>query len=324
MLTIIQDILDIAALEKGYDKYEYKESLFNVKELVKSVTDILDYKARAKGIKIYIQCPNVDIISDRSKVRQILINLISNSIKYTDIGKIMIEVELLDNKVYFSVNDTGKGIDPMYHKSIFEPFVQLKLDNGLTKEGVGLGLAISKRLVEKMNGKIWVHSEKDKGTSFKFYIPQEKVDLLKKYNRVLDVDCKTIIKNIKSENNKNILVVEDDETSRNVIIDMLIRLGFTNILYAKDGQEALDIVNNKNNKIKIILMDMYLPIIDGFKASREIKKNDNLKDIPIIAVTAYAREEDKTRCLSVGCDDYISKPYTIDDITVKLKKYAII
>jgi CheY-like chemotaxis protein len=236
---------------------------------------------------------------------------LSNAFKYTDKGKIETGYNLLDkDNILFFVKDTGIGVDKEKQDIIFDSF--RKSDNSTTRlyGGTGLGLSISKALVELMGGKIWVESELNQGASFYFTLPYEPAH---KVNEEYQVEeSKTY-----NWEGKNILIVEDDELSYEYLKEIL-KDTEANILHAKDGQAAIDFCKKETN-LDLVLMDIQLPGIDGNTATEKIREfNEN---IPIIAQTAYALEDEKKKILQAGCNDYVSKPLDEEKLYEKIHNF---
>ena len=208
------------------------------------------------------------------------------------------------------MRDTGIGLEDSYQEIIFERFRQI--DEGATRKygGAGIGLSISKSLVDLLNGKIWVESTLGKGSTFHVKIPHKFKD-----NNIEFIQPKQF-----NWKEKVILIAEDKKINFEIIKETL---SITNvkILWAKNGQEALDIVKNTTENIDLILMDIQMPIMDGYETTRRIKKIK--KEIPIIAQTAYALPQDSFKCIDAGCDDYISKPIALDQFLLKINKFLI-
>ena len=314
LLTIIQDILDIASIESGKDKYV--EESFSISDMVNSVLDMMKTEIEKTKINIKVDIPNLFIKTDKAKLRQILINLISNARKFTFTGgSIHITMKVNNDKLLFSVIDTGIGIPAENLENIFNPFYQVDYSIKRNFGGTGLGLSLCKRLANKLGGDIWVESTLNKGSKFYFTIDYNKVD-----KKILDNSHNIkIYDNLK---NINILVVDDDKMSLSVLFSLFDKIDIS-YLIAQDGKEALEVLEKKHKEINIILMDLQMPNIDGFKATTIIKNHDNYKRIPVIAVTAFARDEDKERCDIIGFDDYISKPFSIDTILKKIENLTI-
>ena len=310
LLTIIQDILDITAIEAGKNKYT--ENTFSLSEMVYSTVNMLKTQIERKNIELNVTVPDIQIKSDKAKLRQIILNLLSNANKFTDKGSINLRVEIKSDKLLFIISDSGIGISNDKILNIFEPFYQVETAFKRKFGGVGLGLALCKRLVETLDGEIWANSVEGEGSTFSFTI---------KNNMIKDEDISVKNSNINffDLKNKNILLAEDDHVSISIIREFVQKLE-GNLLVAHNGKEAIELLD-KNDDVDLILMDIQMPVMNGKEATVKIKSNQKYSDIPIIAVTAFARDEDKEQCLSAGCDDYISKPYDIEELRKLVDKW---
>lgn len=315
LLQIINDIIDISKIEANQLKIEIQE--FSLKRTLYEIQSFFEAEIYAQGkenLKLDFTSTLSDeasiIRSDEIRLKQILINLISNSIKFTEQGKIEFGYHQKNNYLEFFVCDTGVGIPKVAHNRIFERFRQA--DDSSTREygGTGLGLSISKQLVEKLGGKIWFESEVNKGSKFFFTIPFVPVKEMKMKNEPKSSDILDL-------SGKKVLVVEDDLISMTYLKEILL-LTKANVLTATDGKKAIDIFKN-NTDIDIVLMDVYLPILSGNEAVKEIKKIDST--VPIIMQSAYAMPADKKESFKHGCDDYITKPIDTRVLMYTIKKY---
>lgn len=293
LLETINNILDISKIETRQVQIVNKH--FSLNELLEDLYSIFENDAIEKNLNLKQNInPSQDIIlySDELKLNQILTNLISNAIKFTSKGKVEYGYTLKDNVIEFFVRDTGIGIDESKFEKIFDRFAQV--DPTLTRgyEGSGLGLAICKSLVELLNGKIWLQSKVGEGTIFYFIIP-------------INDNTQIIKTNVNDKiNTYKILIAEDDFISQLYLKKLLESMNYQ-VLIANNGEEAIDIIR-KNDDIKLIFMDIKMPVLDGVEAFKIIKSIN--KDVRIIAQTAYAFVQEKDLLLEIGFDDYISKP----------------
>lgn len=300
LLSLINDIIDLSKIEVGDTKMKY--SCFSIEEtfsLMKDVfTNVLTSKNKSH-VTIDYDLPDGDFIvySEPVRLKQIISNLLSNAIKFTQSGGISFCCKQVGNELLFEVSDTGIGIREEDQKEIFNHFTKLD-GHGENEEGTGIGLSIVTKLISLLDGKIWVKSNVGTGTTFFFTLPYIKSELDPETTKEVKV------KRSKSHIKKNILVVEDDKSSR-MLLKEILRPIKADISYIDDGKKAIDFVQT-NPEIGIILMDIQLPTIDGYTASNTIKKiNPN---IFIIAQTANAMVGDKDKALKAGCDYYITKP----------------
>ncbi len=328
-IAIIDSILDISKLESG--KIELNNEPFNLEETINSIFDNFLVAANAKGLEAgCYKDPKIDyeVIGDELRIKQILTNLLSNAVKFTDEGYISFRTKLIcsdgdKQTIEFSVKDTGIGIDESYKPKIFEIFSQGDLSKKKKYMGTGLGLAIAKQLAELMNGRIHFDSEVGKGSTFYFTCT------LKKKRSSLNFAAQNGIgekdsaeqkeKHNRSANNKVILCIEDNLINQEIMESIISRRGYK-YLAAYDGNEALEKL--KKNRVDLILMDIQLPGLNGYEVTRIIRNmEDGKKNIPIIAMTAYAMHEDRDKCIQAGMDDYISKPIDIDKLYSMLDTY---
>ncbi|MCD4731448.1 MAG: PAS domain S-box protein [Bacteroidales bacterium] len=316
LLGLIDDIIDISKIEAGQIKI-FKSQYFvdNILlELYDSYSEFLKTKKNKKDIKLIYNRPkggqHIVIYTDIDRFKQIIKNLISNAIKFTDAGSVEFGFTVDCNKQYsnirFYVKDTGIGVSKDKLDVIFESFRQASASDTKIYGGTGLGLAITKRLVEILGDKIWVNSIPGRGSTFYFTIPYQPAFISGDENL-----NGSIIKRAKklTIDGKTLLVVEDDDQSY-FFFESILKKTKSIIVRAVDGQQAVDLC--KNQKFDLILMDIRLPKMDGYVATKKIK--ELWPDIKIIAQTAYAMAGEKERCFEAGCDDYISKPINIAEL----------
>jgi CheY-like chemotaxis protein/HPt (histidine-containing phosphotransfer) domain-containing protein len=310
LLVIINDILDISKLDAG--KMTIERVGFNVARLCEQVEKTMLYKAEEKGLRFITKVspliPNV-VLGDPHRITQILLNLASNSVKFTEKGEITVECEVAGYFngqviVAFSVCDTGVGIDPAYLTSIFQEFSQE--DSSITRKfgGTGLGLSISRSLARLMGGEIDIESEKGKGTSSHFclFLPIGTIHDLPQRRSVA-------ITNPQQLRGKRVLLVEDNEYNR-MLAKSFLDSTHLEITEAENGEEAVS--RAKAQAFDLILMDVQMPVMDGFEATRHLRQQG--LTIPIIALTASAINGEKERCLAAGMNDYLTKPFYEDEL----------
>jgi PAS domain S-box-containing protein len=296
---IINNVLDISKIETG--QMILHNSTFSVNSMISKLFSFFSPSAEAKDIKLYFKSSldntNCQIISDETKLNQILNNLINNAIKFTNEGSIDFGYELDNKELKFYVKDTGIGIPAEYKNKIFERFTQVDLEITRGYEGAGLGLAISKGLVEMLGGRMWFDTEFGKGTTFYFTIPYT-------HSTIVTNEIITIEMEDKLTKKINILIAEDDYISY-IYLSKVLKASDYNLILAENGQLAVDIIKT-NPDINLVLMDIRMPVMDGYAATKQIKSIR--PDLPIIAQTAYAFNEEREKILTTGCDDYLSKP----------------
>lgn len=321
LMRIIDDIIDVAKIESGQVKIEIKECFVNVLLTAIHVT-LNEVKRKQAKNKIVLNClpGNTDkdfsILTDSNRLRQIMTNLIENALKFTEEGFIefgyQIKNEGIEPLIEFFVRDTGIGIPQEMHEVIFERFRQVDDTNTRRYGGTGLGLTISKNLVKLLGGDIRIESERGKGTCFFITLPLQKT-ITKPEVVAPKVTEATAEPNWSG---KIVLIVEDEESNYFLINRMLKRSGLT-LLWAKNGKEAIEVCRTR--EIDVVLMDIRMPIMDGYEAAQEIKKDK--KELPIIAQTAYALKGEREKSLAAGCDAYISKPIDAHELRAALSVY---
>ncbi len=314
LLNIINEILELSKIEAG--KIEIIPKVFQLKELIEDINSIFAFRCKEKGLEFKIEFENnlPDFVKmDELRLRQILINLLSNSVKFTNSGVISLYIYENNKKLFFEIKDSGIGIKKEDLKKIFLPFEQIKHDN-YNKNGTGLGLSITKELVTLMNGSIYVKSQVEKGTEFYFSL---EYDYAKKDEMVLESKSKDIVGLEKFKNQKTILVVDDIEINRTLLTQVLTLYGFT-IIEASSGFEALEIFKSK--ELDLIFMDIKMSGIDGLETIKQIRKIEKTNPIPIIAVSANVFNEDKQSAIKSGANDFLAKPIDEKELLLILSK----
>ncbi|BAQ62040.1 circadian input kinase A [Geminocystis sp. NIES-3708] len=318
LLSLINEVLELSKIEAG--QINFNENSFNLHDLLLSLKSMLQIKATQKKIDlIFNLADNLPefIVTDESKLRQILLNLISNSLKFTKEGNITLVAKLLTkNQLYFAITDTGMGMQPEEIDKLFTPFFQTA--SGIkSKEGTGLGLLISRQFVELMGGKMKVESKFKEGTTFSFTINFTPIDFQNEHKllpteKIISLAVNTPI--------YRILIVDDHEQNRLLLRKLLTPLNFA-LKEAVNGKEAVEITENWQPHL--IWMDIGMPEMDGYEATRLIReKNQNSFYRPIIiALTAHAFMEEKDHILKSGCDDVVSKPFMTAIIFDKLQHF---
>jgi PAS domain S-box-containing protein len=324
LLRIINDILDYAKIEAGMIKVENKP--FILPEVMNEIVTLFNINAKQKGLVITLRTDeNIPPIlyGDTLRLRQVSGNLLGNAVKFTAQGGIDIVIKqrgfVRDKvKLEFIFKDTGIGIPEEKRGQLFQRFTQLDSSDTKQYQGTGLGLAISKKLVEMMGGEIWIESQVEVGSVFCFtaFFGVDKANDTVEISKI--DENKLSAKS--GRDSKILLVVEDDEVSRQSIVAFLKMKGIKTLV-AENGQTAIEIF--KNVGVDMILMDVQMPILDGFTATKEIRRIERPKNAhtPIIAMTAYALAGDKERCLMMGMDDYISKPIDFKSIYEIIEKH---
>lgn len=321
LMGIINDVLDLSKIEAG--KMDFVESEFDLHELIQSVISIFEIKSNEKNVdisfKIDSKVPKY-IIGDTIRLNQILYNLLGNALKFTDRGEVKLEVfvskdEEEDCEIQFNVSDSGIGMDVGVTNKIFNSFTQAEGETTRKFGGTGLGLAIVKKLVELQGGSIEVTSEVNQGSCFTIRLKFKKVRDLKKVKEeiVPQPDLYAILKDSK------ILLVEDNPINQLVTKDLLEEEGMK-VDVAANGEIALDILKDK--QFDVVLMDMQMPVLDGYQTMKVIRESadEKLKSIPIIALTANAIDTEIHKCYEYGANDYLSKPFKPNSLYHKIYK----
>jgi PAS domain S-box-containing protein len=321
LLSLVEDIFDTTMIETGQTKINFEKT--EIVSLLQEVKDII-HGERINEDKTDIELilnireseNRIFLITDIRKLKQVLLNLLRNALKFTDRGHIEFgfsEITVSENNfIQFYVKDTGIGIDKKYHDTIFNIFRQVDDTHTRKFGGMGIGLSIAKKIVELLGGKIWVESEESKGSVFYFTVPEIHA---KKEN-----ENKTDHKELKMANSysgKTILIAEDEQSNFDFLKILFTRMN-VRVLWAKDGLEAVNLCET-DPSIDLVLMDIKMPLLNGYEATKLIKAKK--PDLPIIAQTAYAMLSDKIEAENAGCDGYLSKPIKISQINEILDNY---
>lgn len=319
MLNIIDDIVSISKIESGTLGINLTET--NINNQLQFIYDSLKLDAGNKKLKLSFVSPLPEkesiIKTDNEKLYGILSNLVKNAIKYTDKGTIEFGCAKKGNEFEFFVKDSGIGIPKGRLDAIFERFIQADITDKMARQGAGLGLAISRAYVEMLGGRIWVESEEAKGSTFFFTLPcninskEENNNLIEK---IPENETKPIISKISG---LKVLIAEDDETSE-MLLSIELKKFSKEILKATNGIEAIETCR-KNPDIDLVLMDIQMPKMNGYQATREIRKFN--KNVIIIAQTAFALTGDKDKSIEAGCNDYITKPISKIELQEMIQRY---
>ena len=313
LLTLINDILDLSKIEAG--RVELHPSDFNLGSFFKHILELFKIRAKQKNIAFHYQTntalPYV-VYGDEKRLRQIIINLLGNAIKFTEQGSVTFRVAYQESKIRFEVIDTGIGIASEELENIFLPFQQVG-EMYKQPEGTGLGLAITKTLIEMMGGEIQVKTVLGQGSTF-----WTELELPKLSGEVLpNLEDESIIVGFEGKT-RTVLIVDDNEANRSVLVRLLEPLGLK-ILEASHGQECVD--RALKDYPDVILMDLIMPVMNGFEASKAIRKIPELKETVIIAISASAFNSDKEKSIKAGCTDFIAKPFVKEVLFEKLQHH---
>jgi PAS domain S-box-containing protein len=337
LLDIINAILDLSKIESG--RMELDEINFNLNNIIDEAVAVVINKAEEKGLEISRNIEEgtpLNLVGDATRIRQVFINLLGNAVKFTERGRIDININTEKShgdfiKLSASVKDTGIGIPEEQQSSLFKPFSQITGSYTKKYGGTGLGLVICKELINMMDGDISVESKKDKGSIFRFNIKIKKQtdtreksnwdSLIKNYN-VNDENKKINAPGLlKSERGKHkILLAEDNIVNQKVATRILLEAGYKSKAVL-NGKEAIEEIKKEN--YSLILMDVQMPEMDGLSATRVIREMKSSKaEIPIIAITAHALRGDKEKCLEIGMNDYLSKPINAEELIRLVDKWC--
>jgi PAS domain S-box-containing protein len=328
LLGLINSVLEMSKIESG--RMSLEENDFDLSRLLATVESMFRFKARDKGIELYIDCSNqvpCYLRADEGKLRQVLINLMANAVKFTEDGHVTVRLSseerpALENSaascslLWIEVEDSGPGIAPEEIELLFQAFRQTETGRK-SQQGTGLGLSISHRFVELMGGRLQAQSTLGKGTVFSFQVVVEKLESLaetgdrKAAPRVMGI--------APHQPTYRILVVDDQFENRLVLVKLLTPLGFE-VAEAQNGQEAIDL--DKTWQPHLIFMDMRMPVMDGYEATRLIKAQRTSGRPAIIALTASAFEEERNLILHTGCDDFVAKPFREALLLAKIAEHT--
>ncbi|MES2331655.1 MAG: PAS domain S-box protein [Bacteroidota bacterium] len=319
LLAIVNNILDFSNIKTG--KLALLNKPFNIRDAIASVKNQFDYQLKKKGLTLEVvisdKVPTM-VTGDVARLKQVLVNLVDNAVKFTDSGYIRIEVFLLEHtqeetKLSFTVTDTGIGIARDKFETIFKSFAQANIDISQGYGGAGLGLAISKGLVELQGGNISVHSQLNKGSAFRFIMI---------YGSVMEESGNTPAKNDFSETlkDKHFLVVEDNPVNQRLVSVVLQKVG-SKVDLAANGKEAIERLKTKPD-YDLVLMDVQMPVMGGYETTIYIRQVLQLQ-MPIIALTATALKEDQDKCKEVGMNDFILKPFDFKDLYSRLSRLLL-
>jgi len=321
LLTLINDVLDLSKIEAG--RIEVVNDACDLERMITAVCSVIDQRASEKGVQLVRELdPTLPraIVTDQTKLRQVLVNLLGNAAKFTDAGQVTLTVsELPAGRLEFVVSDTGIGIEADKLEEIFDPFKQAKA--ATLKGGTGLGLAISRRLVEALGGYLGVESTVGQGSRFWFSIPL--------------TEAETVAAPVEGEADQaahertvlaagqdvTVLVADDRQANRDILVRLLREAGFGTI-EAADGQEALDVL--REHRPALVFLDIRMPVMDGLEATRRIREDADLNSTVIIAVSASVFQESQQQIFDAGCDDFLGKPLRAGEVFAKIAKHLAV
>ncbi|EPL04791.1 response regulator [Pseudomonas sp. TH05] len=320
LLKVINDILDFSRIERS--ALELEHIAFNLSELIISSAQAFQHNAAQRGLDLQLQIPpgmeSLQVKGDPTRIRQILVNLVGNALKFTEKGSVSIEPQwqALDHELLWftcTVRDSGIGISAQSLELMFDAFQQADSSISRRYGGTGLGLPIARTLAERMGGTLRAQSEEGQGSVFTLEIP------LARFQQSLPVLAPRAHAGNAHGEGRNVLLVEDNPVNQTVIQAMLRSLGFT-VSIATDGAQAIR--SAESLIFEAILMDCRLPLIDGYEATRQIRQLPGCADLPIIALTANALQGDREACLSAGMNDYLAKPFKRTDLQQILQRWV--
>lgn len=331
LLSLLNDILDISKAEAG--RMQLDPHPFDLRQLMEELHVILSNNLVAKPVCLEIQVQQSvpsGLLGDALRLKQVLINLGGNAIKFTDEGSVLIEVGLVDNNVNgvllkFCVKDSGIGIAPENQARIFHGFTQAEASTTRRFGGTGLGLAISQHLVNMMGGEIQLDSEVGEGSCFYFSILFPRAEPAS-----APVKQQVVIENTTEQKNRlagvRILLAEDNLINQQVACELLKDEG-AEIVVAENGRQCIDILQQAFRQhgegFDAVLMDIQMPVMDGYTATRKIRDELNLRDLPVIAMTANAMESDRIACLDAGMNEHVGKPFEMDELVAVLRRLVL-
>lgn len=334
LIGIINDVLEVSRIEQGKINIENEKS--DIYELMTDFYNLVEIQAAVKKQKMTINLEGITdkyVYMDWTRISQVLINLINNAIKYTPVGghiDVIVKEDCNNNigdnihNYIIIVKDNGRGIDEKDMPSLFDLYTRGAYDNDISVEGTGLGLSISKQIIELMNGTIDVDSKLGEGTTFTVKLPLQYVVRTQADKNVTDNGKdNNIIKNDQSLSDIKVMVVDDNQYNREIACELLRENG-AHIIECASGSEAVDYIKYRNGIVDIILMDVCMPDMDGFEATRLIRQleKDRWQDIPIVAMTANAFDEDRKKALEHGMNGHIAKPFDIDTFAETVLEYV--
>lgn len=334
LIGIINDVLEVSRIEQGKINIENEES--DIYELMTDFYNLVEIQAAVKKQKMTINLEGITdkyVYMDWTRISQVLINLINNAIKYTPVGghiDVIVKEDCNNNigdnihNYIIIVKDNGRGIDEKDMPSLFDLYTRGAYDNDISVEGTGLGLSISKQIIELMNGTIDVDSKLGEGTTFTVKLPLQYVVRTQTDKNITDNGTdNNIIKNDQSLSDIKVMVVDDNQYNREIACELLRENG-AHIIECASGSEAVDYIKYRNGIVDIILMDVCMPDMDGFEATRLIRQleKDRWQDIPIVAMTANAFDEDRKKALEHGMNGHIAKPFDIDTFAETVLEYV--
>ncbi len=323
LLVLINDILDLSKIKAG--KISIEKIPFSLGDIVKTINATFKIKAEEKALNFStLLHPAVPLylVGDPHRLSQVLTNLLSNAIKFTEQGYVTLEINVQEQDrkqviLCLQVSDSGIGIDAKQLSLIFESFSQASSDTTRRFGGTGLGLAITKRLAELQQGKVHVTSKPGAGTTFSVFLPFG----TSTEQEVIRGNTKPIMQpnELEDYNGRHVLIVEDNDVNQRVLKYSLEQYHLT-VTVAENGKEAVRWL--ERNTTDLIMMDLHMPLMDGFQATDYIRRQLKL-DVPIVVLTASVLRNEKQRCLQIGANDYVAKPFAPEELRRCLEKFLL-
>lgn len=314
LLSVINDILDFSKIEAG--KMTLEDLVFDPRQMLSDVVSPLRFMAEDKGIQLIEECDDnmpVAIWGDSTRLKQVVTNLVSNAVKFTDHGRVTVAMKSVGSQYVIKVQDTGMGMDSGQLAHIFEAFGQGDSSITRTHGGTGLGLTITNRITQMMGGAVNVDSELGVGSTFSVQVPLRAAS-------AEELESSEQIKEGLLFDHESILVVEDNQVNQQIALHLLSEANL-NVTLAENGKEAVEFVQKED--FKVVLMDLQMPVMDGLEATRHIRKmGGDVKDIPIIAMTAHASTEHIEECMEVGMNAHTTKPINVDVLLNTIAKWV--
>ncbi len=320
LMDLIEEILDLSKLEAN--KLELKEEATSIQAFFQYISSVFSPQFENNKLQFELQFDlkdeNIHVLMDRKKMEKVINNFLSNAIKFTpQKGKITLLVTEMEDTMLIKVSDTGKGVHPNDLPHIFDRFYQSKQADQELYGGTGIGLALVSEFAELMNGRAYAKSQLGTGSQFYFECLKKKVSsdiLIPSINEEIENDL-NIVDNIGTD--FTILVVEDNQDMREFICQLIGEK--YKVLSAQNGEEGLKVIEEKYKDIHLVISDIMMPEVDGLSMLNQIKKNPNLLGIPVIMLTALATERDKMTALTMGVDDYLTKPFSVPELMARIQ-----
>jgi signal transduction histidine kinase/CheY-like chemotaxis protein len=311
LLSVVNDILDVSLIETG--NIQANEDVIQLNEFLDHIYKSTKASITSNNVSILLskdeEARDISIVTDAVKLEQVLNNLLGNAIKFTAEGYIDLGYELREDEILFFVKDTGIGIPEEFLHTVFDRFNRAEIETTKTIGGTGLGLAICKGNVELLGGEIWVESVPKFGARFYFTIPLRQRHVIQKQDEKI-AECRKY-------ENISILIAEDEESNFVYMAEILEELNLE-IIWAKNGKEAVEICK-QNGKVQLVLMDIKMPVLNGYEATKSIREFNS--EVSIVAQTAFALGDEKSKALKAGCNDYLSKPFKKNDLIALVESY---